>query len=129
MPRPTKKPTIHEDLTYKLIGIAIDIHNELGPIHKEIIYQNAFAQELKTSKIPFKKEDALTVNFRGKKVGSYKPDFIVDDKVIVEIKAMQFLPQKAEVQLGYYLKSSNYRVGLLLNFGSPKLQIKRRIYG
>ncbi|MFZ5366074.1 MAG: GxxExxY protein [Patescibacteria group bacterium] len=129
MPRPIKRPILYEDLTYKLIGFAMGIHNELGSIHKEAVYQNAFAQELKTAGIPFKREEVLPVNFKGKEIGSYKPDFVVDEKVVVEIKAVEFLPQKAEVQLSYYLKGTKYRVGLLLNFGSPKLQIKRRIYG
>lgn len=127
--RPVKKPTLHEQLTYKLIGIAIEIHNELGPIHKEIVYQNAFSQELLDLKIPFRKEESLVVNFKGKNIGTYRPDFIIDDKVVIEIKALPFLPQKSEIQLSYYLKTTKYRIGLLLNFGSSKLQMKRRIYG
>ena len=129
MPRPVKKPVLYEELTYKLIGIAMGIHKELGPVHKEIIYQNAFCQELETQKIPFKKEEVVPVNFKEKRVGVYKPDFIIDDKVVVEIKAVEFLSQKAETQLSYYLKGTDYKVGLLLNFGSPRLQVKRRIYG
>lgn len=129
MPHPIKKPVLYEDLTYKLIGMAMEIHNELGPVHKELVYQNALAHELKAAKIPFTKEEILSVNFKGEKMGVYRPDFIVDDKVVVEIKALGFLPLKAETQLSYYLKGSKYRVGLLLNFGSAKLQVKRRIYG
>lgn len=128
MPRPTQRPIPYEDLTYKLIGIAMEIHKELGPVHKEIIYQNALCQELEIQKIPFKREKVLPVNFKDKRVGVYKPDFIVEDKVVVEIKAVEFLPQKAEIQLSYYLKGTDYKVGLLLNFGSPRLQVKRRIY-
>ena len=129
MPRPIKAPTVYEDLTYALIGIAFSIHKQLGPIHKELIYQKAFAHELTDKMIPFTKEKQLPVSFKGEKVGVYIPDFLIDDKVIVEIKALEFIPQKAGVQLSYYLKNTGYRVGLLINFGTPKLQVRRRIYG
>ncbi|MBM3209195.1 GxxExxY protein [Candidatus Shapirobacteria bacterium] len=127
--RPVKKPVIYEELTYRLIGIAFEVHKELGSVHKENVYQNAFCLELSSLGIPFQKEQALEVSFKGKKVGVYKPDIVVDGKVVIEIKALPVLFQDAESQLSYYLKGSNFRVGLLLNFGSPKLQIKRRIYG
>lgn len=128
MARPVKLPTVYEDLTYTLIGIGFDIHNELGPVHKEKVYQNAFCQELESCGIVFEKEKTLSVSFKGKKVGVYRPDVVVDGKVVIEIKAVNFLPRKAEAQLSYYLKGSDYRIGLILNFGSPKLQVKRRIY-
>lgn len=127
--KPIKKPAIFEDLTYKIIGIAYSIHKELGPIHKEQVYQKALINEFQENKIPFKTEVRLPVIFKGKNIGVYIPDFIIDDKVIVEIKAMDFLPLNTTTQLTYYLKSTGFKVGLLLNFGSSKLQIRRRIYG
>lgn len=129
MPRPVKQPTIHEDLTYKVIGIAFSIHKELGPIHKEIVYQEALKQEFRNNNLSFEREVRLPVLFKGKNIGVYVPDFIVDGKIILEVKAMDMLPFKASVQLSYYLKTTGYRLGLLLNFGSTRLQIKRRIYG
>ncbi|HCM82854.1 MAG: hypothetical protein UW52_C0058G0002 [Candidatus Gottesmanbacteria bacterium GW2011_GWA1_44_24b] len=127
--KPIKKPAVFEDLTYKIIGIAYTIHKELGPIHKEQVYQKALVNEFQENHIPFKKEIRFPVIFKGKNVGVYIPDFIIDDKVIIEIKAMNFLPLNTTTQLTYYLKSTGYKVGLLLNFGSPKLQVRRRIYG
>jgi len=127
--KPIKSPIIYEDLTYKIIGIAYSVHKELGPIHKELVYQKALMNEFQEQKIPFKREIRLPVIFKGKNVGLYIPDFIVDNKVIVEIKAMNFLPLNTTTQLRYYLKSTGFKVGLLLNFGSAKLQVRRRIYG
>lgn len=129
MPRPIKQPALYEDLTYKIIGIAYSIHKELGPIHKELVYQKTLANEFQEQNILFKREMRLPVVYKGKNVGVYIPDFIIDDKVIVEIKAMSCLPINTTTQLTYYLKSTGFRVGLLINFGSSKLQIRRRIYG
>ncbi len=129
MPRPVKQPPIYEDLTFALIGFAYVIHKQLGPIHKETVYQKAFEQELLEHKILYTKEEQLPVSFKGKKVGVYIPDFVVDEKVIIELKALEYLPEQAGVQLSYYLKNTQYRIGLLINFGAHKVQIRRRIYG
>lgn len=129
MPRPTKSPTVYEELTYTIIGLAFEVQKELGNIHKEIVYQKAFEIALRKQGIQFEREKRLTVAFQGRNVGVYIPDFVIDDKVIVEIKAMEMLPYKASVQLSYYLKTTGYRVGILLNFGSRRLQVRRRIYG
>lgn len=129
MVRPVKSPTVYEELTYKVIGAAYSVHQELKSGHKEIVYQNALCQELNSLGIFFQKEPALDVVYKGKKAGVYRPDLLIDDKVIVEIKAVGFLPRQAETQLAYYLKVTGYRVGLLLNFGAKSLQVRRRIYG
>lgn len=129
MPRPIKAPPVFEDLTYKLIGIGYSVHKELGPAHREVIYQRAFEEDLKLSGIPYKREPQLPVSFKGVKIGIYVPDFVIDDKVIVELKAMEQVPAGSGTQLNYYLKVTGYRVGLLLNFGSRRLQIRRTIHG
>lgn len=67
--------------------------------------------------------------FKNKKVGTYKPDFIIGNKVILEIKAVEFLPKSHDTQLTYYLKGADYKIGLLVNFGAKKLDVRRRIYG
>lgn len=127
--RPVKEPVLYEDLTYQIIGEAIKIHNELGPIHKEIVYQKALEKSLTDSGLKVDREVDLPVRFKEIRVGTYRPDFVVNNSVLLELKAMEFLPQKAEVQLSYYLKVTGFKIGLLLNFGSPMLQIRRRIYG
>ena len=120
---------LYEDLTYKIIGVCYEVHNELGPVHKEKVYQKALEQAFEEAKINFKREVSLPVEYKGKKVGTYKPDFIIDDKVVLEIKAVSFLPQSSNSQLTYYLKGTNYKIGLLVNFGSKKLDVRRRVYG
>jgi len=129
MPRPVKLPAIYEDTTYKLIGIGYGIHKELGSFHKEQVYQKAFREELIRNKMLFEQEKRLPVVYKGKNIGVYIPDFVVDGKVILELKATNLLPVSAGTQLNYYLKVTGYRVGLLLNFGTSRLQIRRRIYG
>lgn len=119
---------LYEDLTYKIRGAIFNVHSSLGPVHKESVYQKALAKEFREQKIPFKQEVPLKVMYKGEKVGVYKLDFIVDDKVILEIKAVDFIPQTFKTQLSYYLKGTGYKVGLLVNFGVPKAQIFRRIY-
>lgn len=119
---------LYKDLTYQIIGIAFSIHKQLGPVHKEIIYQNALAHELDILPVPYKREPSLAIQYKDKNVGIYKPDFIIDDKVIVELKAEKYPSAQAKTQLSYYLKGTQYKVGLLLNFGTSSLDVNRRIY-
>jgi len=118
---------LYADLTYKIRRAVFDVFNTLGPGHKESVYQKALAKEFSSQKIQYLSEKSLDVFYKGDKVGVYKPDFIVEDRVVVEIKALGFFPQEAKKQLDYYLRGTNYKLGLLINFG-PKLTIIRRIY-
>ncbi len=129
MGKPVKQPIIFEELTYQIIGIAIEIHKTLGNIHKESVYQKALEHEFKEKNISFDREKRIPVTYNGSQVGIYVPDFVVDNKVVIEMKATPLLPSHAYTQLSYYLKTSGYRVGLLINFGTPTLQVKRSIYG
>jgi GxxExxY protein len=127
--KPVKKPIFYEDLTYKIIGCAMRIHTELGPIHKEVVYQRALETELGNINMKFDREVRVPVKYRDKNIGVYVPDFVIDNKVVVEIKALPFIPEGAETQLSYYLKVTGFKIGLLINFGFSKLQVKRRVYG
>lgn len=119
---------IYPDLSYKLQGCCFKVYNSLGFGHKEVIYQRALEEEFTVKKLPFLKEMHLSINYHNKKVGEYIPDFVIGNKIIVEIKALEFLPQKLVSQLIYYLKGTNYILGYLVNFGGIKLQIIRRIW-
>lgn len=119
---------LYADLTYKIRKAAFNVYNELGFGHKENIYQKSLEEEFNQLKLPYKREFNLKVYYKDTKVGDYRPDFIIDDKIIIEIKATEFVPKTFETQLIYYLKSTKYKLGLLINFGSPKLQIKRLIW-
>jgi len=104
------------------------VHKTLGPGHKESVYHRALAKEFELQKITYETEKTLPVVYEGVKVGNYRPDFIVDDKVLIELKAVPFLPIQAERQLTYYLRGTSYKLGLLVNFGSSSLTIKRMIW-
>jgi GxxExxY protein len=119
---------LYADLTYKIRGCLFNVYNELGHGHKEQVYQKAFAEELNQANIPFKREANLKVKYKGKPVGNYRPDFVIDEKVIIETKAVESMPKSYEQQLTNYLKSTDIKLGLLVNFGRPKLEIRRLIW-
>ena len=119
---------LYKDLTYKIRGAIFNIYNELGPGHKEAIYHKALIIEFKKRKINFDTEKSLTIKYDNKKLGIYKPDFIIEDKVILEIKALPFIGKIEEKQIWHYLKGSDYKLALLVNFGSKQLTIKRVVY-
>ncbi|WP_304040294.1 GxxExxY protein [Metallibacterium scheffleri] len=95
----------------------------------ERVYEAALAVELKRAGIAFQKQVPLPVQYRGESVGEYVCDFAVGDKLIVEIKALRVLTSEHEAQVLNYLKASGMQVGLLLNFGSPRLGVRRVVRG
>ena len=119
---------LYADLTYKLRSAIFNVYNALGFGHKENVYERALEQELKEIKLPFSKEETLDVRYKGIKVGIYRPDFIIDGKIIVELKALEFVPKSSEIQMLHYLKTTGFKLGFLVNFGYPKLTIKRIIW-
>ena len=119
----------YEDLTYKIRGAFFEVYNELGPGFKELVYHNALKEEFDNSKLRYDEKKRIQINYKGKKVGIYEPDFIVEDKIIIELKAVPAIISLFEKQLYSYLRGTKYKVGLLVNFGADKLEIKRRIYG
>ncbi|MBI2034245.1 MAG: GxxExxY protein [Candidatus Levybacteria bacterium] len=128
MPRRLVEDFLYPDLTYKIRGLMYKIHKTLGSGHKENIYCNALEREFTLQKIQFDREKVLPVVYETVKVGIYRPDFLVEDKLILEIKAVSFLPQEFERQLSYYLRGTIYKLGLLVNFGNRSLIIKRMIW-
>lgn len=124
----TDEEGLYKDLTYNFIGALYEVHNDLGPVHKENIYHKAIAIELTNRKIKFEEEKSLPVKYKGKKVGIYKPDFIIENKVVLELKAVPVITKTMFDQIYYYIKGTDYKLVLLANFGTAKLTIKRRIY-
>jgi GxxExxY protein len=122
-----KADLIYADLTYQIRGAMFSVYNELGFGHKEQVYQKALVAEFGSLNINYKREVPLKVLYKGEKVGNYRPDFLVGDKVVLEIKAVEFMPKIFETQLLNYLKATDYHLGLLVNFGASKLHIKRLI--
>jgi len=119
---------LYNKLTYKIIGTLYDVHKELGSVHKEVIYHKAVAIELANNKIPFIEEKGIDVKYKGKKIGVYRPDFIIDDKVVLELKVASFITKDMQNQVYYYIKGTKYKLVLLANFGTSKVGIKRLIY-
>jgi len=128
MPKRLVKDFLYPELTYKIRGAMYKVHKTLGSGHKESVYHKALAQEFKLQGISFTAEKTLSVIYEGTKVGNYKPDFIVEDKVLIELKATPIMPMQAERQLAYYLRGTPYQLGLLVNFGAKSLDIRRRIW-
>jgi len=120
---------LYRELSYKLRGLFFEIRNTYGPGQKENIYSNLLAEFLKENKILFEKEKSIAIYTPNRKVaGIYKPDFIIDNKIIIEIKSSRYSTKVDERQLYYYLRNSKYEIGFLVNFSTPKLYIKRIIY-
>ncbi|MDO8552080.1 MAG: GxxExxY protein [bacterium] len=119
---------LYKELTYKIRGAAFAVYNVLGSGHKESVYQNAFAEHLKKVGISYAKEQSIGVSYEGKRVGSYQPDFVIDNKIIIELKALPFVGDIERRQVRYYLKNSSYRLALLINFGSSPIGIERIVY-
>jgi GxxExxY protein len=115
-------------LTGRIIAAAQEVHWTLGPGFREVIYQRALAKELPARGLQYGREVWIDVVYKGERVGRKRVDFVIGDgsgDVMVEIKAKAMLEDVDVVQALSYLKASQYRVGLLLNFGSKKLGIKR----
>ncbi len=118
----------HEELSKKIIAAAYNVHKELGYGFLEKVYKNALAIELQEEGLNCVVEAPLEVTYRGKVVGEYFADLIIEDKIIVEIKAVTKLDSVHEVQLVNYLKATGQNVGLLINFGQS-VEVKRCIFG
>jgi len=119
---------LYRDITYKIRAALFQVYNTLGFGHKEIVYQKALAHEFSKQKLQFTKEKRLNVYYDNIIVGHYIPDFVIEDKVILELKSLNFLAKDLEKQLIYYLKGTHYKLGLLVNFGTSRLTIRRKIW-
>jgi GxxExxY protein len=115
------------ELTQSIIGAAFEVHNILGAGFLEKIYRNALTKELRLQGHQVETEAKIPVYYKGELVGDYYADILVSGRVIVELKALSKLISEHEAQLLNYLKATGHRIGLLLNFGTRKVQIKRRI--
>ena len=121
-------PLLYKDLTYRIRDVLFRVKKELGSGHKEIIYQKALAEELKVSNLKFSQEVRIPIKYKTKEVGIYIPDFVVENKIIVELKALPFIGANEKKQIWSYLKGSEYRLALLVNFGPKELTVNRIIY-
>jgi GxxExxY protein len=121
-----KSEYLQSDITGRIITAALNVHRNLGPGFREVIYQRALVLELPIQEMEFSREVWIDINYRGQKVGRHRVDFIIEE-VMLEVKAKAQIEDVDVIQALSYLKSSGYEIGLLLNFGSKKLGIKRLI--
>ena len=114
-----------DDLTHKIIGCAYKVHNALGPGFLEKVYENSLRIELERLGLQIKQQEPINVTYEGHVVGEYFADLWVDERVVIELKAVQLLDKRHEVQLVNCLAATGVNCGLLLNFGSS-VQVKRK---
>jgi len=123
-----KNKLLYKDLTYKVRGAIFNVKKQLGLGHKEKIYQKALEEEFKKTKISFEKEKSINVKYDDKKIGTYRPDFVIENKIILELKALPSVGKFEKQQVWHYLKGSNYKLAILANFGREDVEIKRFIH-
>lgn len=116
---------IKDELTYRIIGCALKVHNTLGNGFQEVIYQRCLAIEFDEAKLMYEREKEQEIYYKGQMVGTRRADFIVEGKVLVELKALIALEDVHLAQIKNYLTAYNFDIGLLINFGARSLEYKR----
>ena len=114
------------DLCGQIIGLAMKVHSTLGPGFLESVYQNALIWELRKAGLKAEAERPISVRYNGQIVGAFTADLLVNNCVIIELKASQSLAKAYEVQLVNYLTATGFDEGLLLNFGAERLEFKKK---
>ncbi len=120
---------LYEDLTYKIIGAAQEVYKELGPGYLESVYEDALCYELDLKNLSYQRQIELDVHYKDTVFERrFRADLLIEEKVIVENKAIKMITNQDEAQLINYLKATRLRVGLLFNYGADKFAKVRRIY-
>lgn len=120
-----KPEYLHSDLTEKVIGFSMKVHRAIGKGFPEYIYQRALEIELQRSGIAFQREKEWSVYYEGIHIGKRRVDFIIEEKVLIELKALSQFESSHYNQIINYLQAFNMPVGLLINFGKDSLEFKR----
>ena len=115
----------YEELTHRIIGCSMKVHTELGSGFQEVIYQRAMAIEMKKQNLGFSREMEMTIYYDEIAIGNRRVDFFVEDKIMVELKAVSKLDDLHLSQAMNYLEAYKLPIGLLINFGSRSLEFKR----
>lgn len=118
--------TANDPFTEKIIGLAIQVHAELGSGFLEAVYQKALLFELEDAGISFEVGVPMEVFYKGRSAGNFVADIIVQGKLLLELKAVDCILKVHEVQVVNYLKATGLNLGLIINFGAPTLQVKRK---
>ncbi|MFT3699102.1 MAG: GxxExxY protein [Kofleriaceae bacterium] len=118
---------IHAELSYAIIGAAIEVHRHIGPGQYESVYENSLRDELRSRGLSCRQQVGITALYKGKPVGLYRADIIVEQKVVIELKSVERISVAHRMQVLTYLRASGLRLGLVMNFNSEVLwrEIKR----
>lgn len=125
-----ENPLLYRQLSYIIQGCAFEIRKQYGPGQKEVVYQRLLEEKLPVKGLRVEREKKIIFLSQnsGKTVGVYQPDLLADDKISIETKSSRFSTQLDEKQLYHYLRNSEYELGYLINFSTPRLYMKRIIY-
>ena len=115
----------HRALTGRILGAAVTVHRELGPGFLESVYESALALELRTRNIPFARQLSVPIFYRNRLVGQHRLDLVVNERVLVELKAVGEIAGPVFRVMRAYLRASGLELGLILNFGAPTRKVKR----
>lgn len=116
---------IYPELSYKIVGVLFEVHTKLGGHYQEKYYQRAVALSLREKGLFFKKEISVDLSFKEQKIGKYFLDFLIEDKVVLELKTKPRLTREDFRQVRAYLKAKKLKLGILANFRGEKLVYKR----
>ena len=116
---------LYKELSYAAVGAAMEVHGQLGPGFLESVYHTALAYELGLRAIPFESHKSLPVLYKGQMVGQYEADIVVEQAVILELKAVSVISTAHIAQAHHYLAATSLRLAIIMNFGAESLQTKR----
>ena len=121
------KKVIYKNLSYKIIGLAMRVHRELGNGFLEKVYENALMVLFRKEGVHAEQQAPVTVHFDGEIVGEYYADILIDKKIILELKSVDKIIDAHRAQVLHYLKATGFRLGMILNFGKESLEYERLI--
>ena len=116
---------IHRKLSYQVMQAVFEVHNTLGPGYLEKVYEEALAVELELLNIPFERQKEITVIYKGHRVGQHRLDFVIDGKIVLELKSVSTLANVHKKQVLSYVKATDLRLGILVNFATLRVQSER----
>ncbi len=122
-----KEKILHKDLSYKIVGLAMEVHSKLGYGFLEKVYENAMMVLLRREEILAKQQAPIIVYFNRQVVGDYYADILVENKIILELKSVEMIANAHRAQVLNYLKATGLRLAILLNFGKERLEYERFI--
>ncbi|MBM4307477.1 MAG: GxxExxY protein [Deltaproteobacteria bacterium] len=120
---------IYRDLSYQIMSAIFEVHKTLGPGYVESVYEKALLLELISRGMSVDVQRGFDLTYKGKKIGNHRLDLVVEDKIVVELKAVERFAPQHTAQLLSYLKASGYRLGILVNFSKAKVEYRRVVMG